>query len=322
MEDSTRDGYHLQAELVAEQMRQTHEGLTIELEILPIEETEREVRLKQLHTQIMSGNGPDVYLLPTGNTVTLKHGNGLSQDLSIQVQPLLYDVIQAMRSGIFADISAYYDADDALGTASLQTAVMDVGVIGGARYILPLHYDLPVLLTERKPDGDVSVTALTEAALTQGDTAALIGLQLPDDLSVFSQIFDYENGTMPLTADKIAAYMRLYQRWTASEAQPEQEWITAQLDAINNRRVPSKTSYLEDYSDLVTPSGFNEITSYIICRIYWCTAGLPCFRSTLADTLQSALAQLNNDDGTPTDVDIDKLAQQVWTDLWWHLAEG
>ena len=49
---------------------------------------------------------------------------------------------------------------------------------------------------------------------------------------------------------------------------------------------------------------------------------LPCFRSTLADTLQSALAQLNNDDGTPTDVDIDKLAQQVWTDLWWHLAEG
>ena len=125
MEDSTRDGYHLQAELVAEQMRQTHEGLTIELEILPIEETEREVRLKQLHTQIMSGNGPDVYLLPTGNTVTLKHGNGLSQDLSIQVQPLLYDVIQAMRSGIFADISAYYDADDALGTASLQTAVMD-----------------------------------------------------------------------------------------------------------------------------------------------------------------------------------------------------
>ena len=486
-EQSNTDGYNLQAQLISEWMESAHTDVTVELEILPVDADLREIRLKQLRAQIMAGNGPDVYLLPTNDMVSIDYAVGRIRDeTSVRIEPLFRDAALAMYNGVFADISAYYDADDALEKVALQTAVMDAGVIGGARYILPLHYDLPVLLTERKPDGDVSVTALTEAALTQGDTAALIGLQLPDDLSVFSQIFDYENGTMPLTADKIAAYMRLYQRWTASEAQAEQEWITAQLDAIDSRRIPSKTFYLEDYSDLATPSGFNEITSYVICRIYWDTAGLPCFRSTLSgtlqsaaiakahnfplvmspmrsadgrvtaevtyygavgsssqnpalayeflrqflleeyqwelyrpqvegkdlilnaaskkytelqcdgmvekswpvrtvgstphlweniryqnrgryssfilgsanesalyqdeafiltdedipaldfeidavrfpivqqgeNTLQSALAQLNNDDGTPTDVDTDKLAQQVWTDLWWHLAEG
>ena len=40
------------------------------------------------------------------------------------------------------------------------------------------------------------------------------------------------------------------------------------------------------------------------------------------DSLEYALSQLNEADGTPTDADIDALAQQVCQGLWWHLAEG
>ena len=40
------------------------------------------------------------------------------------------------------------------------------------------------------------------------------------------------------------------------------------------------------------------------------------------DSLEYALSQLNEPDGTPTDADIDALAQQVYQGLWWHLAEG
>lgn len=40
------------------------------------------------------------------------------------------------------------------------------------------------------------------------------------------------------------------------------------------------------------------------------------------ESLAYALSQLNNDDGTPTDADIDKLAENVYQNLWWHLAEG
>ena len=40
------------------------------------------------------------------------------------------------------------------------------------------------------------------------------------------------------------------------------------------------------------------------------------------DAPEAALPQLNGEDGTPTDTDIDELAQQVYQGLWWHLAEG
>ena len=40
------------------------------------------------------------------------------------------------------------------------------------------------------------------------------------------------------------------------------------------------------------------------------------------ESMAWALAQLNEEDGTPTDVDIDALAGQLYQNLWWHLAEG
>lgn len=39
-------------------------------------------------------------------------------------------------------------------------------------------------------------------------------------------------------------------------------------------------------------------------------------------SMESAFALLNEDDGTPTDVNVDELAQDVYMNLWWHLAEG
>ena len=76
-----------------------HEGITIELEILPKDGEEREVRLDSLRTEIMSGNGPDLFLLPSP---------GFENRTTGVVFP---DVTQSMYNGMFADISALYDAD-------------------------------------------------------------------------------------------------------------------------------------------------------------------------------------------------------------------
>jgi len=40
------------------------------------------------------------------------------------------------------------------------------------------------------------------------------------------------------------------------------------------------------------------------------------------ESFEHALTLLNEEDGTPTDVDIDALAQQVYQSLWFHLMEG
>ena len=64
---------NLQAEMIAERMEKEYPGLSVRLDILPTDPQEREITLKQLRTKIMSGNGPDVYLLPTGNQLTVDY---------------------------------------------------------------------------------------------------------------------------------------------------------------------------------------------------------------------------------------------------------
>lgn len=68
-EQSKPDGMNLQLELAVEQLRKEYPDVEINVEILPLEETARELRLQQIRTQIMAGEGPDVFLLPIGTEV-------------------------------------------------------------------------------------------------------------------------------------------------------------------------------------------------------------------------------------------------------------
>ena len=123
--------------------KESHKNVKFVIEKIPYEGSERTNMLERLRTELMSGKGPDILLLP-GNCLMLGRQGELKESL-------ILDVNQAMRNGLFADISEYYDADTELGKESLNTTVMDAGVVDGARYVLPLRYDFPVayVSTER-----------------------------------------------------------------------------------------------------------------------------------------------------------------------------
>ena len=149
-EQSTRDGMNLQAEIIAERMEKENPGLTVQLDILPTDPQEREIRLKRLRTKIMAGDGPDVYLLPTGNRLLLDDDDERAANIStsaLAVEPLFSDIEQAMRVGLFADTEPYYSQDDALPKEGFQRQVMAAGCVSGKRLILPLRFDIPLLLT-------------------------------------------------------------------------------------------------------------------------------------------------------------------------------
>ena len=236
-EVSCSDGMNYQAEMIARRMEQANPGLTVELEILPTDPQEREARLTQLRTKIMSGAGPDVYLLPTGGTLTTDYVNEYHHRVTqtTQVEPLFLDVVQAMRSGQFLDISAYYEKDDALEISALKREVMDAGVVNSRRYVLPLRFNIPVMFTDKdlwerfglseallESDGLTLSQTLMENA---GDDNIVTGLRLPADLSLLSQPFDYDTETLQTTQQTIADYMRLYQRWRAAAVPGEQALI-------------------------------------------------------------------------------------------------
>lgn len=112
----------------------------VRVDVLPTEEDARADYLKDLRAQIAQGGGPDVYLLPTNNVLALDHPQKYTYQ---QVDPLFPDVDAAMAAGTFLDLKSWYDADKDLPT--VQETVMAAGILEGARYVLPLRYNIPVL---------------------------------------------------------------------------------------------------------------------------------------------------------------------------------
>lgn len=309
-EQSSSDGMNLQAEMIAERMEEAYDNLTIQLDILPTDSQERETTLRQLRNQIMAGKGPDVYLLPTSGSLITDYSsraaNLAKEKKNDQIVPLFSDVNQVMRSRIFADIQPYYRADSELKKESLNTQVMDAGTLDGARYVLPLRFTMPVLLTapaDWAENGlnpellNSSVTMLVNTALARGDTAMLTGILLPDDLSLLSKQFDYENAEMLLTAGEIADYMRLYQAWSAVTVESTQsllkKWDDKDLSLLQAITPTLTEQQLRDLFPFEYDiNDFNSIFDYICSDMYWRTAGLPLFTSQLSNTLEtSAIAK-------------------------------
>ena len=91
-------GMNDQAQRMIERFNERYPEITVKLDILPTEKEERAVYLNKLRTQIMGGGGPDVYLMPTQNSVpdpsSLAGGH-------MEIEPLFWNMNLIMRNGMF-----------------------------------------------------------------------------------------------------------------------------------------------------------------------------------------------------------------------------
>lgn len=92
----------------------------------------REAQISQIETNLMTGTGPDVFLLGTSCTGDYKH--------------LFGDLNKLMRGGAFCDITPYLSTP--LQADSFYMNVMEAGQYSGAQYIVPLSFSVPLMLSE------------------------------------------------------------------------------------------------------------------------------------------------------------------------------
>lgn len=245
------NGMNQQAQMFLQEFEEAHPEFTVKLDILPRDKNARDLYFKQLRSQAMSGKGPDVYLLPTSTTDLIpktdepggrvvldsKWDEGvwllgdsdimypLERKVSQEWEPLFVDIEQTMYNGIFADISEFYDADEALGKENLNQTVMNAGTYRGGRYILPIRYDLPVLyanlddlkhygITEDDLSGNI--LDLMDLAIESGDRrlAASVEpfvLRLGRGFTILSQPMDYKSDKVVLSKEKLAEFLHKLQ---------------------------------------------------------------------------------------------------------------
>lgn len=219
-EETSAHGMNAQIRFYIEQFQNEHPNISIHLDILPTESTARTEYIKELYNKIESGEGPDIYLLPTTDLLR-------TDETYLRVAPMLFpDVELAMRAGVFADISHFYNFDFSLGKSALQNTVMDAGVVKGSRYVLPLRYDIrTVYYFPDRISGstDLNIESATISDLMQyvidvGDPVIASGIDNITSranytlVETFSNLIDYDFGEISLSAQDVKNYFTIYQK--------------------------------------------------------------------------------------------------------------
>jgi len=218
--------FNEQVKIVARQFDRAHENVKVVIEQLPEDKEAREIMLERLGTEIMAGKGPDVFVLPAARTnmdIAAPTWTGGIPLASENYEMLFPDVELSMHNGLFADISEYYDADTELGKESLVTAVMDAGVLGDARYVLPLKYNIPLVYvdTDRMTEAGVSLDIFNQDIVSMMDDITESGLDWLAAgahlnqiwhyvLNFFPETVNYADQEATVTKDALTAFMRSY----------------------------------------------------------------------------------------------------------------
>ncbi len=194
-DDFEQDAYGLENYLLATGVETDYEFL-----VLPSNLDDREPELTRLRTEIMSGDGPDAFILsPTiPGTVT---------DSGETMEPLFPNVEKSIYSHLFLDVEDMVQQSEIVDLESCNQTVMDVGVTGEGRFLLPVMYTFSTHVLDRSALNDPDYTFSSLDELLKSDEETLKGTLAWSTFKLFPNclgvLADYEGQNLLVTADSL-----------------------------------------------------------------------------------------------------------------------
>ena len=156
--------------------KELYPEIEVSYQILSDEEFETRIR-----TEIPAGQGPDLVIL---------------------LDSTFPDIYKTMATDLFEDLNPYFGTDEQIALSDFVRPVMDVGLMNGKRYLAPLCYSVPVLMTTQSILDELGMTA-DELETCDGfcEGAARFHEKYPD-----STLFFNYGGVNPILSDITALY--------------------------------------------------------------------------------------------------------------------
>lgn len=183
---------------------------------LTADQEERSNRIDQLQTEMMAGQGPDIFILPCDDGFTYNETQ------------LVENVEKGMATGLFADLTTLYNQDETLQKDVLLEKVMDAGVMDDKRYILPLRYQYPIILTleDELQAAGLEISELSQnsetflsTVLSQKKSAWHVSganVFAANLINVFPSLCDYSTGEVSLDEETVVATLSQYMELLSS----------------------------------------------------------------------------------------------------------
>jgi len=179
----------------------------------------------RLATEVMSGKGPDLFW----------------------IESYSMDWYKMMKGGAFANLNCFFENDPDYHKEDYNQPVMEGGRFRGCQYLVPTHYSIPVLLSEKSllEEQKIDISKWTDYFAMWEDIAAYSDRQeqdasLPYPVHVYADyIFGYspwtmgirwinlENDTLDLNQPEMERALALNGRLLRRVAEPEEmekEW--------------------------------------------------------------------------------------------------
>lgn len=201
---SQNTGNMLQAEVedFEKKYEEEHPDIDIVVERLLDDTTDWvEADIKKMRTDIMAGNGPDLYIMKGTLLATNEHSY------------LFPNVNKAMQSGVFASLDKYMKKDERWKTTNYMQKALEAGTYKGKQYVIPLEIQFPIFVQEKAKAVDYSqakdLKECAEIAKNSNDTEVqdnFLGLQFEMQGMLLEPALDYENNQILMNKETFLDY--------------------------------------------------------------------------------------------------------------------
>lgn len=244
-------------EMMAQVYKEEHPEVTIRLEKLS-EELEDETKIKQMKTDIMSGKGPDLFIL---------QARGAEAD---ERNFLFPNVNKAMESGVFCNLDDFIKKDKNWEEINIPEEILKAGTYNGRQYIFPITIDLPLFVQEETDKVDVSgeqsLLDCMKVIQASGNEKALNEIDIycfTSRLQLMESALDYEEQEVLFDKEK---YVELANFLTSISLQitEQQGNESSELSQHSGTSYFVKSSFEEENLDYqVLPTAMGKRTAYV-----------------------------------------------------------
>ena len=158
---------------------------------------EREAELQRVRTEIMAGEGPDIFYLPTST--------------AMMFEGVFTNVAEAMNNGIFLPLDDYIAESEIFDPEDYIEPILEAGKADKGQMVVPLVYDIPLILVEKSFADKLGKNTITlDELLNCGDERTLAraagSIAFDRTAHLIPGLADYSTGNLTMSEDELKIY--------------------------------------------------------------------------------------------------------------------
>lgn len=256
--DIGQEGGQIDLELAIKYFGGLPGGKEIELEVLPLEDEDLKARISHLKVEIMSGGGPDVFILSSDYPMSGAYCN----------QPRLFpNPDKALQGELFLPLDDYIADAQFMTYQEMNPAVLKAGKSEEGQVILPMFHSINMGIAYTELDTKQFPAAWNQRVTETPELAASYGMVFRNGLFrsiVFSDVADFAQEDMLISEEELLETVNtaVSVSQTSLEENQSAEWLS---DPFVNANEPWAGEQNPDYVETVFPltNMDGSITSYI-----------------------------------------------------------